>query len=114
MHEFRSYVDPETAYDNNAYTITSTYHGGLGDLMIYSTHLTPSNNPQNLIESRITQLNGWKISRNPDTFRQGASALRNPRDWAKEKREQLMIAANGKVLEQSDLVSSTQSFVSLS
>ncbi|KAK3169511.1 hypothetical protein OEA41_008895 [Lepraria neglecta] len=77
IHELRSYVDPETAYDNNAYTITSTYH---------------------------------------DTFRQGASALRNARDWAKEKREELMIAANGKVpdAEYSDLVSSTQSFVSLS
>ena len=73
IHELRSYVDPETAYDNNAYTITSTYHGGTG-------------------------------------------ALRNARDWAKEKREELMIAANGKVpdAEHSDLVSSTQSFVSLS
>lgn len=56
------------------------------------------------------------MTENPDTFRQGASALRNARDWAKEKREELMIAANGKVsdAEHSDLVSSTQSFVSLS
>ena len=116
IHELRSYVDPETAYDNNAYTITSTYHGGSGDLTIYSTHPAPSNNPQNPIEYRMTQLRGWKMTDIPETFRQGASALRNARDWAKEKREELMIAANGKVpdAEQSDLVSSTQSFVSLS
>lgn len=116
MYELRSYVDPETAYDNNAYTITSTYHGGSGDLTIYSTHPTPSNDPQNPIEYRMTQLNGWKMTGNPEAFRQGASALRNARDWAKEKREELMIAANGKVpdAEHSDLVSSTQSFVSLS
>ncbi len=64
----------------------------------------------------MTQLNGWDMTGNPDTFRQGASALRNARDWAKEKREELMIAANGKVpeAEHSDLVSSTQSSVSLS
>ena len=116
IHELRSYVDPETAYDNNAYTITSTYHGGSGDLTIYSTHPTPSNDPQNPIEYRMTQLNGWKMTGNPEAFRQGASALRNARDWAKEKREELMIAANGKVpdTEHSDLVLSTQSFVSVS
>lgn len=53
---------------------------------------------------------------NPDTFRQGASALRNARDLTKEKRGELIAAANGKALsaEHSDLVSSTQSFVSLS
>ena len=50
MYELRSYVDPETVYDNNTYTITSTYHGGPGNLTIYSTHPTPSNNPQNPIE----------------------------------------------------------------
>ena len=116
IHELRSYVDPETAYDNNAYTITSTYHGGSGDLTIYTTHPTLSTNAQNLTDYRMTQLNGWKMTGNPEAFRQGASALRNARDWAKEKREELMIAANGKVpdAEQPDLASSTQSFVSVS
>ena len=97
VHKLRSYVNPETAYDNNAYTITSTYHGSSGDLTIYSTHPTPSNDPQNPIEYRMTQLRGWKMTDTPETFRQGASALRNARDWAKEKREELIIAANGKV-----------------
>ena len=116
IHELRSYIDPETTYDNNAYTITSTYHGGTGALKLYSTHLTPSMSPGIPIEYRMTQLNGWDMTGNPDTFRQGASALRNARDWAKEKREELMIAANGKVpdAEQPDLASSTQSFVSVS
>ncbi len=52
----------------------------------------------------------------PDTFRQEAGALRNVRDWAKEKREELITAANGKALDpgQSSLVSSTDSFVSSS
>ena len=114
VHELRSYVGQETLFDNNAYTITSTYHGGTGDLTIYSTHPTPSNDPLNPIEYRMTQLRGWKMTDIPETFRQGAGALRNARDWAKEQREELIAAANGKVpdAEYSDLVSSTQSFTS--
>ncbi len=52
---------------------------------------------------------------NPDIFRQGASALRNTRDLTKEKREELIAAANGKALsaEYLDLVLSTQSFILL-
>ncbi len=57
----------------------------------------------------MTQLNGWDMTGNPDTFRQGASALRNARDLTKEKREELIAAANSKALstEYLDLVSST-------
>ena len=114
IHELRSYVDPGAAYDNNAYTITSSYEGGSGVLTIYSTHPTPSNDPQYPIEYRTTKLRAWAMTDIPQTFREGASALRNARDWAKEKREELIKAANGKRLdvEQSDLASSTQSFVS--
>ena len=116
IHELRSYVDPETAQYNIAHTIISTYHGGTGDLTIYSTHANQSKNSQHPIEYRMTQLNGWKMTGNPDAFRQGAAALRNARDWAKEERDKLIASANGKVpdTEHSDLVSSTQSFVSLS
>lgn len=116
IHELRSYIDPETAYDNNAYTITSTYHGGSGALKLYTTHRTPSTNPNRDYEFRMTQLRGWDMTDNPDTFRQGAGALRNARDWAKEKREELITAANGKALnaDHSAFGSSTQSFVSLS
>ena len=52
MHELRSYVDPETAYGTNAYTITSTYHGGTGDLTIYSIHANQSNSPQHPFQDR--------------------------------------------------------------
>ncbi len=30
----------------------------------------------------------------PDTFRQGASALRNARDWAREEKDKLITSAN--------------------
>ena len=115
VHKLRSYVDPEMAYDNNAYTITSTYHPS-GLLTMHTTHPTVSENSANSTEYRVTPLNGWYMIGNPDTFRQGAGALRNARDWAKEKRDELIATANSKVLdaEHSDLVSSVQSFSSSS
>ena len=116
VHELRSYIDPETSYDDNAYTIASTYHGGSGALKLYTTHCTRSTDSNRDYEFHMTQLRGWDMTDNLDTFRQGAGALRNAREWAKEKREEFIAAANGKLpdAERSDLVSSTQSFVSLS
>ncbi|KAL9131050.1 MAG: hypothetical protein Q9217_000936 [Psora testacea] len=37
--------------------------------------------------SRTTQLRSFAMDDTPDTFRQGATALRNARDWVKEKWE---------------------------
>jgi hypothetical protein len=99
MHILRSHVDPETAYDNNAYTITSTYHGGAGVLKLFTTHPIPSTNPKIPVEYCMTQLKGWDITGDPDTFRQGASALRNARDWAREERRELITAVNDKMLD---------------
>lgn len=114
VQELRSYVVGKPSYDNNAYTISSTYDGGTGDLTVYSTHPTPSKDSQNPIEYRMTQLRGWKMTDTPETFRQGASALRNARDWAQEKRKELIAAANGKApnTESSELDSSTHSLLS--
>jgi hypothetical protein len=99
VHKLRSYVDPETAFDNNAYTITSTYHGGTGALKLYTTHAMLPIDSELPIEYRMTQLRGWDMTDNPDTFRQGSTALRNARDWAKGKREELITAANSRGLD---------------
>lgn len=44
----------------------------------------------------MTQINGWMLTGNVDTFRQGATAFRNARDWAKEQRDQFVVAANAR------------------
>ena len=110
MHELRSYVDPEIAYDSNAYTITSAYEP-CGLLTIYATHPSPSKEPRISTEYHMTLLRSLGML-DPDSFRQGAGALKNARDWAKEKREELIAGANGNVLNAEYLGSSTQSFVS--
>ena len=114
VHELRLYVDGETLYDNNAYTITSTYHAATGVLNMYTMHPTPSTDPGNVSNFRQTQLGGWSMTANVDAFRQGASALRNARDWAQEKRKELIAAANGKRLntESPELDSSTHNSLS--
>ena len=116
IHKLRSYVDPETAYDNNAYTITSTYHGGTGTLTMYTTHTTLSKDPKSSAEYRMTQLKAFAMTSDPETFRQGATFLRNGRDLTGDERRELIAAANAKALnaENPGFYSSTQSLVSLS
>ena len=114
MHELRAYVNPETAFDNNAYTIASTYHSN-GLLNMYTTHPVKSTNPKIPIEYRMTQLNSYAMTGNPDTFRQGAGAWRNGREYMDATRKASIAAANAKALsaENPGVYSSTQSLVSL-
>ena len=113
IHELRSYVDSETAYDDNAHTITSTYHPS-GLLTLYTTHAVKSTNPNRQTDYRMTQLRSFAMTDAPDTFRQGATFFRNCRDLTRDERTKLIRAANAKVVnaETSGFDSSTQSLVS--
>ena len=93
-HELRSYVDHATALDENAYTVAWTYDSGAGTLISYATHPAASEDPERTIDFRMTQLNSYAVTGNPETFRQGASAFRNSRDWAEETRKRLIDSAN--------------------
>jgi hypothetical protein len=95
MNSLQSYQQDEFAHDNNAYTITSTYHGG--QLKLYTTHLAEPRGQGRRPEYIMTQLNTWGMTGNPETFRQGASAYRNGRDWAKEMRDKFITAANDRL-----------------
>lgn len=92
MHSLQSYQQDEPVRDNNAYTITSIYHGGT--LKMYTSHVTPPRTPEGRPEYYMHQLKGWSMTGDPETFRQGASAYRNARDWAKEQRDEAIRQAN--------------------
>ena len=66
----------------------------------------------------MTQLRSCALTDTPDLFREGASAFRNGRDWAEERRHELIAAANsrvtGKAREMSTLESSDHSMLSQS
>lgn len=108
-HELRSFGggNSSTAYDNNANSITSTYHNG--HLQIYTIHPTQSTSDERLSEYHMTQLGGWALTGSSGQFRQGASAFRNARDWAKEKRNELIATANGKAISMPKDISNLES-----
>ena len=45
-------------------------------------------------EYHMTQINTWGMTGNSKTFREGAAAFRNGRDWANEQREKAIADAN--------------------
>ena len=92
MHALQSYQQERPIYDNNAYTITSTYASRT--LTLYTTYLTEPKGPDCRPEYIMTQLRSWAMTDSLETFRQGASAYRNARDWAKEKRDEFIRLAN--------------------
>jgi hypothetical protein len=63
---------------------------------MYTTHPTESQNPNRRSEYHMNPLRGWLLTDNADSFRQGAGAYRNARDWAKEQRNRLIQDANDK------------------
>jgi hypothetical protein len=92
MHSLQTYNQDESVYDNKAYTITSIYHGG--QLKIYTSHPGQLGNPESRPEYYMNQINTWGMTGNAKTFREGATAFRNARDWAEEQRNEAIKRAN--------------------
>lgn len=97
MQSLLSYGQAEPVTNNNAYTITSIYHGG--QLKMYTSHAIMSTSPDSQPEYHMHQLNTWGLTGNIETFRQGAGAYRNLRDWAKEQRDGAIKRANERAVE---------------
>ncbi len=94
IQSLRSYGQGEPAYDNNAYTITTLYHGGT--LKMYTSHPAQPSSSGSRPEYFVTQLGAFAMTNNTETFRDGAKAFRNARDWAKEQRDEAIRQANEK------------------
>ena len=84
-----------THYDNNAYTLTSTFHAGT--LGLYATHPTRSTNNDNSdrhTDYVMTQVGQWALHGDPETYQRGLNAYRNARDLARELRDGFIGQAN--------------------
>ena len=99
MQSLQSYGENEPVYDNNAYTITSIYSDG--QLKLYTTHPTQPAGLHNRPEYFMNQFRSFSMTDTSKTFRQGATAYQNARDWAKEKRDGFIEMANGRILDRS-------------
>lgn len=92
MHSLRSYCQGESAFDNKAYTITSIYQSG--HLKMYTSHPAQPGGTGTRPEYYLHQLRDFSMTDDSDAFRQGATAYRNARDWAKEQRDNAIDRAN--------------------
>jgi len=95
MHQLQSYGAGEPVYDNNAYSLGTTYHAGTGTLQMYASHITPTG-PGGSSEYHTTQIGAHALTGDINSFRRGAAALRNGRDMMKEYRDQFISKANGR------------------
>ncbi|KAG6034491.1 hypothetical protein E4U41_006524 [Claviceps citrina] len=92
LHSLQTFGQSKPQYDNKAYTLTSTYHGGT--LKMYAVHPIPPPNPGEKPGFAMTQINAWCLNSDIDTFQRAVTAYRNGRDWAKRQRDHLIAQAN--------------------
>jgi len=97
MHKLQSYKQKNPTYDGKAYTLGATYHSGTGTLQMYAMHPTEPARPGGDPQYHTTQINGFHMTGNRNTFLEGATWFRNARDWAKEKRDDFIALANERV-----------------
>lgn len=86
----RPYDEP--IYDGNAYTITAWYGGGY--LKLFTHHVAAPQGQGEEPKYVMAPLRSFALTDSPENFREGAAAYRNARDWAKEKRDEMIAAAN--------------------
>lgn len=95
MQSLHSYRKSEPVYDNKAYTIMFTYHSG--HLKLYTSHpIRPTEDPGARTEFAMTEIDSWSLTRNSTSFREGAAAYRNAREWARLQRDNAIRQANVK------------------
>ena len=94
MHVLQNVGSEETMFDENAYTITSTYLGGL--LKLFLHHITPPKSSKSMPEYHMTPLKVWTLE-DYDSFREGVSWYQNARDVADEYRQQFLEAAEARI-----------------
>ncbi|GJN78606.1 hypothetical protein PLIIFM63780_002115 [Purpureocillium lilacinum] len=92
MHALQNYGETMPTYDNNAYTFSSTYHDGT--LKLYTHHIAAPSTVEGRPEYHMTQIDGWQLTGNINSFRHGATAFRNARDMAERYRGAFIQAAN--------------------
>lgn len=95
IHSLLNYKAAQPESDASAHTITAIYHGGT--LKLYTVHRAEPVEEQGRPGYYTHQLRSYAMTDTPNTFREGAAAFRNARDWAQEQRDEAITRANGMV-----------------
>jgi hypothetical protein len=92
MLKMQSFGVDEPVYDGNAYTYGSIIYSGR--LQLFAMHPTEPAEPDEGPEYHTTQIEGFDLTGNPVTCRQGIKAWRNLQALAKEYRNEAAVRAN--------------------
>ncbi|KAF3768423.1 hypothetical protein M406DRAFT_228930, partial [Cryphonectria parasitica EP155] len=92
MHSLQNYGREEPVYDGNPYTYSTTYHDGT--LQLFAHHATAPATSGGQPEYHINKIRGFDMTDSQETFIQGATAYRNARDLAKQRRDTFIQDAN--------------------
>ncbi|KUI56430.1 hypothetical protein VP1G_10824 [Cytospora mali] len=92
IHTLQKYGKEESVDDGKPYTFNSAYHNG--HMQLYAHHSTAPAAPGGRPEYHTSQLKAHALTNDRETFLQGATALRNTRDLAKQHRATFIKAAN--------------------
>ncbi|KAI4154574.1 MAG: hypothetical protein LQ340_001583 [Diploschistes diacapsis] len=101
MQSLRSYRQDEPIYDNNAYTISSIYHGG--QLKMYGHSVAQPKGPGTRPEYYMHQLRSFAMTDFTDTFLDGATAFKNAVDLTEEYRNAAITLGNKTTGQQSKM-----------
>ncbi|VUC33273.1 unnamed protein product [Clonostachys rosea] len=93
MHSLQNY-NKEESYGRKPSVFSSVYQGGT--LQLFAHHMTAPTTPEGRPEYHMIQLDTWGMTGNIDTFRRGATAVRNVRDLAKRYRDRFIQEANAR------------------
>lgn len=93
IHRLRSFAiaEPGIVFDGSAYTITAIYH--LEALRLYAHHPVKPSVPGGPITYQMTLIGHFAMNGDLDSFRKGVTAFRNSREWAQNRRNELIAAA---------------------
>lgn len=75
IHALQNYKETDPIYDGNAYTYSSTYYAGTGTLQLYAHHVTAPATVNERPQYHMTQIDGWQMTGNINSFRRGATVF---------------------------------------
>lgn len=92
IHSLQNYGQAQPVFDNQASTITTVYFAGT--LKMYTIYRTEATYPDSPPRYYMHRLGSWAMDGDIEMFRAGATAYRNARDWAEERRNEAIEHAN--------------------
>ena len=98
VHHLRSNLPLQTMNNKKAYVLTADYSVKTCKLRLFTTHVVTTHRPPSYTETYTVSCGDWSLVKDAEKFRDGISALRNAREWARDQRESLILISKGMIM----------------